>query len=76
MVTCRRSRHLQKPSHAAHQTRKGPALDPLLAAYLLSIVGHVVERECREEEQRSDLAAQAVTVYNLIRQVGIEIEAK
>jgi len=61
----RRSRHVT--SRASDST---PALDAHLAAYLLTLVGHVIERGSLEEEEQLGLASQAVTVYKLIRQVS------
>lgn len=61
----RRSRHVT--SRASDST---PALDAHLAAYLLTLVGHVIETGSLEEDEQLGLAKQAVTVYKLVRQVG------
>lgn len=49
-------------------------LDPQLATYLLCIVGHVLE-ECPQEEQDCiAVAAKAVAVYKLLRQVSVDMK--
>ena len=63
----RRSRHVT--SRASDST---PALDAHLAAYLLTLVGHVIERGSLEEDEQLGLASQAVTVYKLVRQVSAQ----
>ncbi len=63
----RHSRHVT--SWASDST---PALDAHLAAYLLTLVGHVIERGSLEEDQQLGLASQAVTVYKLVRQVSAQ----
>ena len=49
-----------------------PALDAHLAAYLLTLVGHIIEGGSFKEEEQLGLASQAVTVYKLIRQVSAQ----
>ncbi|KAL0044984.1 hypothetical protein WJX82_004172 [Trebouxia sp. C0006] len=62
----RRSRHVT--NRASDMT---PALDAHLAAYLLTLVGHIIEGGSFKEEEQLGLASQAVTVYKLIRQDGV-----
>jgi hypothetical protein len=61
----RRSRHV-----TSRASDSAPALDAHLAAYLLTLVGHVIERGSLEEDEQLGLASQAVTVYKLVRQVS------
>ncbi|KAL0040433.1 hypothetical protein WJX77_006887 [Trebouxia sp. C0004] len=62
----RRSRHVT--SRASDST---PALDAHLAAYLLTLVGHVIERGSLNENEQLGLANQAVTAYTLVRQEDV-----
>ena len=64
-VGCRRSRHGN-----TRGSKSDPALDPHLATYLLTLVGHVIARGSCDEEQQLALAGRAVTVYKLVRQVS------
>lgn len=63
-VGCRRSRH-----GSTKGSSSDPALDPHLATYLLTLVGHVIARGSCDEEQQLALAGRAVIVYKLVRQV-------
>ena len=63
----RRSRHVT--NRASDMT---PALDAHLAAYLLTLVGHIIEGGSFKVEEQLGLASQAVTVYKLIRQVSAQ----
>ena len=65
MVGCRRFRHGNTKGSSTD-----PALDPHLATYMLSMVGHVIARGSCDEEQQLALAGRAVTVYKLVRQVS------
>ena len=63
----RRSRHV-----ISRASDSNPALDAHLAAYLLTLVGHIIEGGSLKEEEQLGLASQAVTVYKLIRQVSAQ----
>lgn len=47
------------------------SIDSSLATYLLSLVGHVIERHKQSQEQKVLLASKAVAVYKLVAQVMV-----
>ena len=70
LLSCRRTSQAA-PKHSVPHSSKAQhvSLDSSLAAYLLALVGHVMERHSHSQAQQVLLASKAVAVYKLVAQV-------